>query len=132
MNLSTDLVLDDASGDDVTYRRVAMLPNGSDWIDVSTDLREPGRLKILHSVNGKNDDAIDRHLVQLVRTKIDASGIPRTATLNVTLSVPRSSIITNQIVFDMVGNMLDFVCNAGLTTPLADTTVIAQLLRGES
>lgn len=132
MNLTADLVLDDADGTDITYRRTSSLPNGSEWIDVATDLTEPGRLKILHSTQGKGQDQVDRHLIQFTRVKTDATGIPRSATLNFTLSVPRSSVITQQIVYDMVGNFMDFVANQALTTPLSDTTAVAQLLRGES
>jgi hypothetical protein len=132
MDLSTDIVLDDADGSDVTFRRVASLPNGSDWIDIATNLTEPGRMKILHSVNGKGVDTVDRHLIQMARTKIDTAGVPRTLTLNFTLSVPRSTAVTSQIVYDAVANMLDLLSDGALTTALADTDAVAQLLRGES
>lgn len=132
MNLAADLVLDDADGTDITFRRTASLPSGSDWIDIATTLSEPGRMKLNHSTQGKGADAVDRHLVQFTRVKLDATGIPRTLTLNFTLAVPRASVITQQIVFDAVGNLLDLLSNQALTTPLSDTTSIAQLLRGES
>lgn len=132
MNLAADLVLDDADGTDITFRRTSSLATGSDWIDVATDLTQPGRLKILHSTQGKGGSQVDRHLVQFTRVKIDATGVPVTATLNNTLSVPRNTVITPQIVYDMVGNLLDLLTNGTLTTPLTDSTFIAQLLRGES
>lgn len=132
MDFTADVVLDDADGTDITYRRVASLPNGSDWIDISTNLTEPGRMRILHSSSGKGTETVDRHLVQLARTKLDANGVPRVLTLNFTLSVPRSTVISNQIVYDAVANLLDLLSDGGLTTPLTDTDAVAQLIRGES
>lgn len=132
VNLASDLVLDDADGTDVTYRKTASLSNGSEWIDVATNLTEPGRMKILHSSNGKGSDVVDRHLVSFSRTLVDATGSPRTVTLNFTMSVPRSTVITGQIVYDAVGNLVDLLSNQALTTALSDTTAIAQILRGES
>ena len=132
MTFASDLVLDDADGTDVTYRLRATLPDGSQRIDIATDLRNPALLTIKHSSTGKGTDAIDRHLASFTRTLTDTNGKQVTLTVNFTLAVPRNSVVTNQIVYDQVANLLDFLSDGTLTTALSDTDAIQALLRGES
>jgi len=131
MAFTSDLVLDDASGDDVTYRLTGTSSNGSKRIDIATTLSEPAFLNINHAVSGKGGDAVDRHLVQFQRTITDSSGTPRTLTVNFTCAVPRSSVITSQVVKDQINNLLDLLSDGALTT-LASSNNIDSLLRGES
>lgn len=131
MALTDDLVLDDVSGDDVTYRLTGRDAGGSRRIDIATTLTEPAFLSIKHSQSGKGADTIDRHLVQFTRTKADSNGIPRTLTVNLTIAVPRSSVITGTIVNDQIANLLDLMMSGALTT-LASTSNIDSLMRGES
>jgi hypothetical protein len=127
-----ELVLDDADGTDVTYRLRSRDLNGSQRIDISTNAQNPGLLAIRHSSTGKGLDAVDRHLVSLTRTLTDTVGKQVTLTVNFTMAVPRNSVITNQIVYDAVGNILDLLTDGALTAGLSDTDAIASLLRGES
>lgn len=131
MAFTSDLVLDDVSGDDVTYRLVSTDAGGSKRIDIATNLTAPAFLAIRHSTSGKGADAVDRHLVQFTRTVADSEGTPRTLTVNFTLAVPRSSVITATIIEDQVANLLDLLMSGGLTT-LASVANIESLLRGES
>lgn len=131
MAFSSDLVLDDASGDDVTYRLRSSERDGTSRIDIATTLAAPAFLNIRHSVTGKGSEAVDRHLVQFNRTVPDSDGVPRTLTVNLTLSVPRSAAITSQIVKDQIMNLLDLMSDGALTT-LATSANIDSLLRGES
>lgn len=131
MAFTSDLVLDDASGDDVTYRLVSSDNTGTKRIDIATTLAAPAHLAIRHSVAGKGADIVDRHLVQFTRTIVDTNGSPRTLTVNLTLAVPRSSVITSQIVKDQIMNLLDLMSDGALTT-LATSANIDSLLRGES
>jgi len=123
------LALDDASGDDVTYVLNKQDGTGSERMDQASTLAAPAVLRIKHSVTGKGKDAVDRHLVQIARTMADST---HSATLvgNFTLNVPRDSLMTNQIVYDLVANLLDFIMAGGLTT--LTTTNVAKLLLNES
>jgi hypothetical protein len=132
MAFAADLVLDDADGTDVTYRLRSSSADGSQRIDIATDLRNPALLTLKHTTTGKGTDAIDRHLVQFTRTLTDTNGKQATLTLNTTLNVPRNSVITNQIVYDQVANLLDFLSDGALTSGLADTDAVTALLRGEN
>lgn len=132
MAFTDELVLDDADGTDVTYRLRSRDLNGSQRIDIATNAQNPGLLSIRHSATGKGSDAVDRHLVSLTRTLTDAVGKQVTLTVNFTMAVPRNSVITNQIVYDAVGNILDLLTDQALTLGLSDTDAIASLLRGES
>jgi len=131
MAFSADIVLDDASGDDITYRLTSTDASGSKRIDIATTLSAPAFLAVRHSQAGKGSDTIDRHLVQFTRTLADANGVPRTLTVNLTLAVPRSAVITTQVVIDQVANLLDFLMSGGFTT-LASTANIDSLLRNEA
>jgi len=131
MSFSSDLVLDDADGTDITFRLIGTEANGSKRINVATDLRSPYLLRIAHSVSGKGAQAIDRHLVQFSNTQMSANGNPVVLTTNFTLAVPRDAAITNQMVYDQVANLLDLLSDGALTTALSDTDAVASLLRGE-
>jgi len=132
LSFADELVLDDADGTDVTYRLRSRDLNGSQRIDVATNAQNPGLLSIRHSSTGKGLEAVDRHLVSLTRTLTDTVGKQVTLTVNFTLAVPRNSVITNQIVYDAVGNILDLLTDGALTAGLSDTDAISSLLRGES
>jgi len=123
------LTLDDASGDDVVYVLNKQDGTGSERMDQASSLAEPAVLRIKHSVTGKGLDAVDRHLVQIARTEA-SDGSSATAIVNFTVTVPRSSLITSQIIFDMTANLLDFLMAGGLTT--LTTTNVAKLLLNES
>jgi hypothetical protein len=128
---ANDLVLDDQSGDDVTYRLFRQDASGSQRIDVATNLALPAIFKIQHSTTGKGNAAVDRHLVQITRTVANSAGLPVTLTLNFTLAVPRDTAITNQIVKDSISNLLDFLADGAIASVAAMTNVEA-LLRGEA
>lgn len=132
MAFAADLTLDDADGTDVVYKLRSQDGSGSQRIDVATDLRNPGLLSIRHSSTGSGVDAVDRHLAQITRALTDANGKQATLTVNFTLQVPRNTVITNQIVYDAVANLIDFLSDGALTTALSDTDAIQSLLRGES
>jgi hypothetical protein len=123
------LILDDASGDDVTYVLNKQDGTGSERMDQASTLAEPSVLRIKHSVTGKGSDAVDRHLVQIAKTEADSTS-SATAVVNFTISVPRSSLITSAMVYDLVANLLDFLMAGGLTT--LTTTNLAKLLLNES
>lgn len=131
MAFTSDIVLDDASGDDVTYRLTSSDANGTKRIDIATTLAAPAFLAIRHSQAGKGADTVDRHLVQFTRTLVDSNGLPRTLTVNLTIAVPRNAVITSQIVKDQIMNLLDLMSDGALTT-LATSANIDSLLRNES
>jgi hypothetical protein len=131
LSFTDDIVLDDVSGDDITYRLKGRDANGSSRIDIATNLAEPALLAIRHQVSGKGVDAVDRHLIQFTRTKNDSNGIPRTLTVNLTVAVPRNAVITSTIVKDQIMNLLDLMSDGALTS-LATSANIDSLLRGES
>lgn len=131
MAFTDDLVLDDASGDDVTYRLVSRDANGARRIDIATDLTQPAHLVIRHATNGSGANAVDRHNITFTRVLNDSAGVPRTASFSMTWNVPRNAIITPQIVKDMTANAADLITDGAIAS-LATTANISSLLRGES
>jgi hypothetical protein len=121
--------LDDASGDDITYALVRQDGNGTTRLDTATTLAAPAYLSIKHSTSGKGKAAVDRHLVQIART-VDSTPEPVQLVVNFTLAVPRDSVVTAQMVYDAVANIIDFISAGGLTS--LTTTTVDGLLRGES
>lgn len=128
--LANDLVLDNSSGTDITYRLVNNDQSGSRRIDIATDLRSPSLLNIRHSETGKGSSAVDRHLVQFIKTVQSSSG-PVLLTVNCTVAVPRAAEVTPTMVKDILMNMMDFLSDGALST-LATSANIDALLRGES
>lgn len=133
MSLTSTLALDDATGDEVTWVLLSQDANGSRRLDSASTNAEPGSLVIRHSVAGSGINAVDRHLVQFSRTLLDSENVPRTAIVNFTVAVPRASVITNAICFDLISNLIDLIADGGFTASgIAGTTLLTQLLRGES
>jgi hypothetical protein len=129
MSITAPIVVDDASGDDVTYSKRGSDVSSSQFIDIASTLSEPGLFEIRHQSQGQGAGAIDRHLVSLKRT-VNASPSPVTLTVNFTMAVPRNAVVTNQMVYDGVANVLDFIMAGGLST--LTTTNIEALLRSET
>jgi hypothetical protein len=130
MALANDLVLDDVSGDDVTYRLASQDAGGSRRIDVATTLQNPGLLVIKHSTTGKGSAMVDRHLVSISRTLATTTG-PQTCTVNFTMAIPRAVEVTPTIVKDAVVNLVDLLVD-GQITSVATTATLDALMRGES
>lgn len=126
---NSSLTLDDASGDDVTYALIGQDLSSSRRIDTATTAALPGLLQIKHSSQGNGGGAIDRHLVQVIRT-VDGTGGPKQVVVNFTIAVPRDPAATNAIVADAVSNLLDFIASGGIATLTTDN--LFSLLRGES
>lgn len=133
MSFTDTLTLDDATGDAVEYALVGRDLNGSSRINTATTATEPSNFVIKHSKSGSGSNMVDRHLVQVSKTLSDSAGVSRTAIVNFTMAVPRSSVITQAHVIDMVSNLIDFIANGGFSdTGIAATTNLTALLRGES
>lgn len=131
--LTSTLTLDDASGDDTVYVLISQDVNGSTRRDQATSNAEPSVLRIQHTKSGSGTNTIDRHLVQFSKTELDVNGVPRNAVVNLTMAVPQAAVITNQDVIDLVSNLIDFISDGGFSASgIAGTTVLTQLLRGES
>jgi hypothetical protein len=133
MSFTATQTLDDASGDDVVYALVGQDLTSSKRVDTGATVAEPGILSIKHSVSGVGSESVDRHLVQFARTKLTTSGTPRTAVVNLTIAIPRDSVITATIVDDLVANLVDFIADGGFSgSGMAGVTNLTALKRGET
>jgi hypothetical protein len=128
----TTLDAADGSNDSFTLLGADMI--GSTRIDTSSTLSAPRKLVIKHSVSGTGANVIDRHLVQVSDSAVNATGVLKTAVVNMTLAVPRDSVITQIMIDDAVANIISLM-SAGafsVTTGLTSNSNVVALLRGES
>lgn len=133
MSFSATQTLDDASGDDVVYALTGQDLTSSKRFDTGSTVSEPGLMTIKHSVQGVGSAATDRHLVQFTRTKLTTAGVPKTAIVNLTIAIPRDSVITSTIVDDLVANLVDFIADGGFSgSGFAGVTNLTALKRGET
>jgi hypothetical protein len=130
----TITTLDARDGSDNTYALIGADSVTSKRIDTASTLAEPKLLVVKHSVSGAGAAAIDRHLVQCSVTKLNSAGVPRTGTVNLTVAMPRDTIITTAEIEDCIANIVSLLCNHAFsaTTGFTNDTVIVQLLRGEN
>lgn len=130
--LTPDLTLDKSSGSDTIFTLISNDKSGSIRIDRATNLAEPCTMSIKHSVAGKGSDAVDRHLLQFVLTKTNpVTGVPRSATVNLTLAIPRDLTISTVDAKDLVTYVADFILD-GSVANMATSSNLEALLRGES
>jgi len=133
MSFTDSQTLDDASGDAVAYALISRDGKGTVRRDVATTNSEPGLMAIRHDISGKGANILDRRLLQFSKTVTDDQGVPRIATVNLSLIVPRHDVITDQIVIDLVANAADFITGGGCgDSGLVSTAPLVQFLRGES
>lgn len=128
--LANDLTLDNADGSDVVYRLVNNSADGTRRLDVASSVALPSVLSIKHSVTGKAPNLVDRHLVQLTKTKAAAVGTVA-ASVNFTLTIPRDTAISTTDIHNLVANVVDFLSDGGITG-LATQANVDAVVRGES
>jgi hypothetical protein len=133
MALTDPVSLENAFNTANNFVRTQQSATGSDWIDTASTPQEPRGFKIKHQVSGKGKDIVDRHLISFYSTKMDAETIPRTAVVNLTLAVPRNTIITNTIMYNLLSNLIDLLTALQWAGAQAGMTVtnVDKLLRGE-
>lgn len=133
MAFSETLQLDGRSGilaDFVTIKTND--PSVTRRINTSTTPTEPGYLDIKHDVQGSGSTARDRHNVVASLTKAD-NGVPQRASVSLTLTVPRSSVITQNDLDDLVSYVVDLITSGGFgDSGLVANTNLVKLARGES
>lgn len=122
-----DIILADSAAANKTFTETRRTSEGADRIDTtSTDLSVPRTLSIKHALVG-NDKTLggpsDRHLLQVVHKRRDASGNVVPLIINLSAQIPRNSVITTTDRNDA----LKFVTNF-----LAVSGNVDKWLRGES
>lgn len=133
MSFTDTLSLDNAAGAEATFVLLSRDATGTRRLDNSSTPAEPRACVIKHTTSGVGQAAVDRHLVQFSITKLDAETIPRTGIVNLTLTVPRATVITSAMIYDLVSNVVDLISDGGFTeSGLAGTVALAQLVRGEA
>jgi hypothetical protein len=78
----------------------------------------PETMQVKHQLSSRGGVPLDRHLVRLDLTKINALGAPVVASVYVTLEVPRDSAITIAMIKDMRTQMVNFLTTAGVPEKL--------------
>lgn len=122
MAFSNDIVLDDVSGDDVTYTLIAPdSRGGSRRIDAATLQPTPAYLFLNNQVQGKGATAKDAYLVSIADTQVTGQGVLEDLTINLTVRVPRGGAHSLQEIKDRLFNLKNFLTEAN----------IEKLLRGE-
>jgi len=107
---------------------------GSTRVLAESTLALPTKMQIKHSLSGKADSVVDRHLISFSKTKLSGS-TPVVATLNFTLTVPRLGDTFNTV--DIAGmcryltSLLGFATTTETEFAAIQTTLNA-VLRGES
>jgi hypothetical protein len=133
MALTDTLTLDDATGDETAFVLLFKDQNQTKRIDSAGTLAAPRTCVVKHSSSGKGTNIIDRHLIQFTELVQDAAGVDRTAVVNLTMAVPRSSVITNAKVIDLVSFLVDLICDGSFSSSgIGGTVNITALLQGQS
>jgi hypothetical protein len=134
MAYADPITVDNASNVATNFSRTSTALGESHYVNGASSPAEPEGLIIKHQVSGKGADQVDRHLVQYYHTEINADGKPRVAVINLTIAVPRDTIITEEMVANGVANLFDFISTgqfAAAGDPL-ELQYLQKLLRGET
>lgn len=129
MSITNPIVVDDASGDDVTYNRLGGDTSSSRFIDLASPPGLPRTLEIRHQVTGANGSKVDRHVVSIKRTLATSPTLVQSV-VNLSIAMPQNVLATSALITDDVANVIDFISAGGLATLTA--TTIDSVLRGET
>lgn len=119
MSFPDSLALKNAVAATVTFQRLTSNEQKNNYIDVASALSTPRTFSISHQMTTAQK-GVDRHLIKVTKTALDAASQPCTATLNVTLNVPRTGT-TRADVDDLIAIAKDFLITAN----------VDKVLRGE-
>lgn len=128
------LTLKNLAGADRTFKLIKQDGTGTTRFDTASTQSEPILLVIKHSVQGSGPAAIDRHLIQVSRTKLNSTtGKSVPAIVNVTLAIPRDVTITAASVQDDLISIIRFLSGTAFD-PTADyaSTTYDGIVIGES
>lgn len=115
MAFSSDIVLDDVSGDDVTYRLISPdVRGGTRRMDIATSQPTPAYLILNNQVQGKGPSAVDAYLLSLTDTQMTTGGDLQTLVINLTVRVPRGGAFTLQEIKDRLFNVKNFLTEANI------------------
>lgn len=133
MALTDTLTLDNSAGVESSFAILYRDSDSTKRIDTAGTLTEPQTCVIKHTTSGQGANIIDRHLIQFSKLLQDTAGVNRTATVNLTLAVPRNTVITNTVVINLLSFLIDLVADGSFSAAgIGGTTNISALLRGES
>lgn len=119
MAYASTIVLKNAAAANVTYVRLTSDTSKVSYADQAGSLAQPALLVIGHQMSS-SPSGVDRHLVKLTKTMLDANNSPKTFVLNCSLSVPRTGV-TRTEVNDAIAGLKEFLVTANVDA----------LLRGE-
>lgn len=134
MSLTDTLTLESSSGANTTWNLLFKDATQTKRINTAGTLSEPSQLVIKHTSSGTGANIVDRHLISATQSKLDTLGVTRTATVNMTIAVPRNTVITQTIVADLISAIVALVTDGSFsaTTGMLGQTNLTQLLRNES
>ena len=110
-----DITLAGDSSSTRTYSLRSVTDGKAIRANPSAPLNAPETLTINHQKSSRGGIPLDRHLVRLDLTKINASGAPVVASVYVTIEVPEDTVITAAMIKDMRTQMQNFWVDANVT-----------------
>lgn len=113
MAFAEPLVLADVTPTNHNYLLLFADASSSKRIDQTYTSPETNYLTVKHSESGSQSAGYtDRHLLSMVRTVLDANGVPRQLIVNATVTAARSSVITRSIIDHSVKQISNFLITA--------------------
>lgn len=118
---STSITLKNKALADVVFNKISSTATESTFLDASTTLSAPRRVIVKHTMAKDGVEGVDRHLISVPVTKLDASNKPKVLTVNLSVQAPRG-VITRADIDDALALAKNMVGTDALVT---------QLLNGE-
>lgn len=118
MSFADQIILKNAANADVTFQRIGMFGGNLRYLDLASTTNAPREIIIGHQM-GSSASAVDRHLLKVSLSALDAGGKAFVETWNVTRSTPRNGVITTAMSKDAVALISNFLANATLFDKMA-------------
>lgn len=114
MAATSDITVADHGTTNRTFTPAVQVKDGYQYGDTSATAASPRTLTVKHVMgNPTAQSAVDVHVVSLAHTVADDAGLPRTASLTMTLRVPHSGP-TSANRLDLVSFVKNFLTDANV------------------
>jgi len=130
MAFASDITLNTSTGGSVVFTLTGNQLGQSDRIATFSTLSEPWTMHVKHQSVNRKGVVADRHLTQFKYCKTDSAGVLRAVTVNFTIDRDRTPAITDTMVYDLVGMLVDFLRD-GAAPNYTETQNVGRLLRNE-
>lgn len=106
---STTFAVNNRAAVPVTFTLQSVSGTKAEYINTASSLQNPEAAVISHDLKPAGSLGTDRHSLSFKKVVTDANGVPAVVSASLTLSVPRSSVVTEVMTQDVAAFVSNYL-----------------------